>query len=238
MGAPRLDIQTQTALEHLLGDLRLYHDKTQLRCFVLSAEGHGTVWGIYRQCLRELDSRRTTLQGRRRDFAKAEIELKHSQSCARRWAWTAKGRRARDLAAVEVDMYRQAVGDLAFQISETTRELHLFIEVGQSCKEVLGTINDERRDELDQQFWETKFARQAELSLATTGKIDGGIVNLAIQLPEASFRRLMPHLGNIELIKGLDRLRAGAMVVEDNGNGLTKRVVSWEPVGLEAVGGS
>ena len=71
MGALGLDLQTQTTLSHLLGDLRLYHDATQLQHFVISGEGHGSVWGIYRQCLRELDSRRTTLAGRRRDHLTA-----------------------------------------------------------------------------------------------------------------------------------------------------------------------
>lgn len=231
MGTSRLAIEETTSLDLVLADMRLYHDDIQLRCFVLSQNGHGTTWGIYRQALMELDSRRSSLAGRRRDQAVAVAELRYARAQVRGWGWTAKSRRTRELAAVDVGKYEDSVTALAVQVTNMLREIRLLLRVAEQCKEELGVINDERRAELNMEFWVAKFVRQARLALLGAGKLDTGLVDALMHLPEGAYESAMEQLSDLGVSQVLSNLRAGAVMVT-NEEGLRQIEGKWCPLEL------
>ncbi len=204
-------------MDHVLGDMRLYHDDVQLRCFVLNQNGHGSIWGIYRQCLMELDSRRCSLAGRKRDVRESHAELTYARVRASKRAWTAKGRRDRELARIEVTKYEESIQNLDQQVGEILRELRLILKVASHCKDQLGTVSDERRQKLNRSFWALRFTRQAKLAYSTAGRLDAGMIDAMAHLPSKEYRQVMRELleCGIDIDKPVTNLRRGSFRLDD-----------------------
>lgn len=202
-------------MAHLLQDVSLYHDATQLRCFVLSRAGFGTTWGIYRQALMELDSRRQTLAARERDLAAATLELRYAKARADGWNFTARQRRDKGLACLEAERYAEDISNLKLQLEHTAREFRIVLEVARACKEELGPVSEERRARLDLEFWEAKLVQEAQAGMLLNGMLPSSVQSLAVQLPQESYERVLRGCGaSAPATEMLEQLRVGKVLVD------------------------
>ena len=231
MGARELD---RAKLDVLLDDAQLYHDEMQLKYFIVSTNGHGTLYGMYRQVLMELDSRRGTLAERERDLEAAKVEHAYARAeGARRFAWTAKRRRERDLARIEARKWADSAVALRRQIADLTREMVVLVDLAGKLKGEIGVLTDDKRAELSTDFWLHKLGRSARLS----GTVDSSIMELLLGLPPELYEQATRKLGLPHVQSQLDGLRSERWALESDGTPAKLAPVERRPelVGVASV---
>jgi len=161
-------------IEKLLIDHQKFHSDFQIDNFIVGRSGDD--WAKYKQALREIETRNTSLTNLRE-----QLELSAWQSLYRRVAIWLRPRRIRLIYAARRRRSRAA---LVADISETERELKRFIELAKALRKHLGELTPERRKHLEAQTWFNK-ARQMILidSIVNGGQPSEKTVEFILGLP-------------------------------------------------------
>lgn len=154
-------------------DYRTRHSEFQIDNFILT-KGNWTTWGMYRQCLREVDSRERTKCELEEQLELLELDVSELES---------EGGAIDKRKAIELRGKRRGVGYLKREIAENERELSRFREHEQRLKEIVGELTDERRSELEADHWATKTRLMAAIDLATVGSIQPNTIPMILCLP-------------------------------------------------------
>lgn len=194
MGQRGLSTDELEFLDSTLEDMPLFHDEVQLRHFIVTASGYGTVYGLFRQVRMELAARDTSSRTTQRERACARAELEYARARARAWAWTARGRRDRVLAANEADKWDHQLRTLEKQQREIAREIRVLIGVAKMCRDRLGVLTPEREQELAAEFWVSKLAHMLTISMATGNAPDGAMLEHVMALPDDLFAKLVKRV--------------------------------------------
>lgn len=221
MGASGLTQDHMNTMYRLLGDAQLYHDETQIRYFIVGQSGHGTIWGLHKQALLEMSAREDRLRSLKRDLRCAYASLAYALSRSRRWwAVWAKGTYDRIIAIEECDRHRQTIETHKRQLVDLQRELVILIGIANVCRaELPKVLDDATRDKLNREFWVAKFVKNSRITLMTLGRLEGGMIETLMHLPQDMYDTVVSELGDgLEpAVSAMDLQRTKLNVVTPDG---------------------
>ena len=132
---------TELTVEELLRDHQDSHSERQIDSFILGESGC-TTYGMYKQCLRELEARKDAMQEVEDDIVTQRRELRQ---------------RARRLDATLVNQM------------DTQREYDRFLMHARALKKKIGELTPEKRRALDDEMWVQKLTLMLALDVFTQG---------------------------------------------------------------------
>ena len=160
-------------INELLKDYRELHSEFQIDNFIIGSQGDA--WAQYKQCLREIKSRRDTLSG---DYAKLKA-IEHMAK--KRFFITSK-------SMAKTKIVREQIKPLLYAIAERERELKRFMEIATELKKNIGELTEEKRARLEADSWINKGRRLAAIDILCMGRISPQTADFILSLPErASF---------------------------------------------------
>jgi hypothetical protein len=163
-------------LQELIDDHRMYHDETQMDCFITAKAG-GTPYGMYRQALRELYKRLRGLKGLYADYALLEVDIDELE--AKEAENEFESRRNR----IHLVRKKLTLQELEKSIADTEREFLRFYGQAVALKKVVGKLTPEKRLKLDREFWAHQAKERAAVDLLTTGLVGVHAIDLIQYLP-------------------------------------------------------
>ena len=174
-------------VDDMLADFQPYHSRFQIEQFILGAK-HSTPWGTYKQTLRELHSRHDSLAsaGVARELLVIDIEELSTKKTGGEYD------ARRD--AVRLEAMRKSLAAADRNADDVRREYDVILARATELKAEIGDITDERRDQLEADFWYEKFRRDAMLDVVLTGRIGRSTFELILSLPMEQRRRLVESL--------------------------------------------
>ena len=173
-----MDTLSYQCLE-FLRDHQLYHSEFQMDHFITLRSGV-TVYGCYKQALRELFKRQRGLEQLGYQRERLLIDIDELSCRTSRWF---RSRFHRERAAVDLREKRSALPDLDRNIEDTRRELVHFLKQAQQLKSQIGELDDEKRRVLDTDMWIIKIKSMAAMDLMTCGALRSGTVDMIISIP-------------------------------------------------------
>lgn len=167
-------MELKDRIERVLVDHQQYHDELQMESFIVGKQG--TVYGMYRQTLRELHSRYNTIRQRLIAVARAEnhIEkLKVEEAKAEHPELIV-------LKRVEKEMF---IEEQLRSLKDLKRELGHFLSKAETLKEQIGELTDEKRRQLSHEFWTHELKTRLAISLLREGKPSVPLLEMMPALP-------------------------------------------------------
>lgn len=192
-------------LEVFKDDYQMFHSAFQIENFILIKNGK-TTYGIYKQCLRELLSRESSLrsiyaQKMKQELDFEELEEKISKEVSVEGETIA-------LRRLQIQRAEMAYGmkDILKVIKETEREYTHFYNAGVVLKEKLGDISGDKRETLEQELWVEQCKYKACSDIRMMKGISGETWGLVDSLPNIYkndlsnfFKRIQGAQGQMEL---------------------------------------
>jgi hypothetical protein len=160
----------------ILGDHRHFHSAWQID-YAITAKAGGTVYGCYRQAVRELHKRWRGLRGLYAERVKLAADCDQAQGVQRCEI---------RLQAVEADHV----------IADTEREFLQFWGQAVACRRAMGLADDQpmpedMRDRLEGEFWEYQIKALAAVDFITTGRLSRNTVEILAATKGGQRRRLV-----------------------------------------------
>jgi len=173
-------------LKDLLDDHQLYHSEFQ-QDYLITGKTGGTIYGQYKQALRELYKRtrglREIISNRRRTAIDIE-ELKWKTE-------NLENEFDRRRAQVDYDERCMLVEESERVLQDTKREFKRFYQHSIYLKGLLGDIDDERRKKLDEDMWEFKLKEMIVLDWRVHGRITSGTYEFLHSTPRRMKERIV-----------------------------------------------
>ena len=139
MGTSEL-VETSFSEEELLADFQPFASEFQMDAFVIGGSGYHHIWGMYKQALRELRIRRKN----REEHVRLIEECQHKIP--------------RTVEPVECSRLESQIEELTLTAADNDREWVFYYDKAKELKAQIGDLTDERRRELDLDFWAHKHA--------------------------------------------------------------------------------
>lgn len=163
------------SLESLLADHEQFHSSLQIDCFIIAKNG-GTLYGMYKQALRELDSRYGALGSDHVQRRKLEASLQRLES----ETVTDEGRFRHETEVMEG---RFKLDGLMRTIADREREFARIFAIAQSLKESIGELTPQRREVLEKQLWMHRSLEAAAADLLNQGRVSADVFRMIGSLP-------------------------------------------------------
>jgi len=167
------------SLQELLADHQMYHSDFQMDYFITARAG-GTVYGQYKQALRELFKRYRGLK--ELYVAKKLLEVDIAELSEWRLF---KGKFERARCKINLAEKKMGMEDLDRNICDTEREFEHFYGQAQVLKKEIGDLTIERRAELDRDMWEHRLKSMAAVDYLTQGRIGENTITFIQSAPPA-----------------------------------------------------
>lgn len=163
-------------LDVLLQDHRLYHSELQQDYFITKRSG-GTIYGQYKQALRELYKRFRGLKGLyyERDLMKIDIEELMWKIEDREFIRSVFDEKRNKL---ELEKKKLDLIELSKNIEDTEREFKRFYQQAFSLKKVIGELTEEKRNELDKEMWIYKLKEMCCVDFISNGRVKNTTLEL------------------------------------------------------------
>lgn len=178
-------------LKELLNDHQTGMSEFQDDYFVTIKAG-GTVYGCYKQALRELYKRFRGLRETTcdRDILKIEINQLDKSD----------GEELKD--KVELRRKKMQIEECDRGIKDTQREFVRFYQQAIYLKEKVGELTDEKRKKLDMEMWEYKIKEMAVIDYSSTGHLSENTMRFTKCCPKEMRLKLFQELDpkNIQLL--------------------------------------
>lgn len=164
------------SLQTILGDHRHFHSNWQID-HAITAKAGGTLYGCYKQAVRELHKRWRGLRGLYAERAKLTTDTD---------AATGLQRAERVLQGVETDHV----------IADTEREFLRFWGQAVACRRALGIADGDAmpvdmRERLESEFWEYQIKALAAVDFITTGRLSRNTVEILVATRGEQRQRLV-----------------------------------------------
>jgi len=178
-------------LQELIKDHRLYHSEFQQDYFITTRSG-GTVYGQYKQSLRELYKRFRGLKGLYHDRDMAQVDLDELEE--------------KILNEDNFDKFEQRRNKLNFDkksldmiemnknIEDTEREFKRFYQQAYSLKMAVGELTEEKRNELDKAMWLHKLKEICAVDFISSGRLKNTTVELINSVPVVERKELLAEV--------------------------------------------
>ncbi|MCP4660975.1 MAG: hypothetical protein GY856_36705 [bacterium] len=155
---------TPDRLKELLGDDQRAHSSFQIRHFIIRRSGL-TAYGMYKQCLRELSSRWSSLKTA---VAKSQADAPEDPLAA--------------------EMHRE---EFETSFRDKVREFCEFYMLADWLQERVGELTPEKRAKLDEEYWCVQMLKQAATDVLSTGRVSGKTIENVSSFPEELRGRLL-----------------------------------------------
>lgn len=189
---PKEEVLESFNMQDLLKDHRLYHSEFQQDYFITTRSG-GTLYGQYKQALRELYKRFRGLKGlyHERDMAQVDIdELKYNFN-QNNYTGFEHRRKTLELDKKLLDMI-----EMNKNVEDTEREFKRFYQQASSLKETLPELTDEKREQLDKEMWIHKLKEICAVDFISLGRLKNTTVELINSIPVDNRKELLSFVKN------------------------------------------
>lgn len=171
----------------VLADWRPEHTPIQLAHFVIGNHSAGTVWGAYVQSMRELSGRVESL--RSSEFQLEELQLavreaKLDREDAGSGGGGPRGELAVDKAHLALRRAEASLKAAESHRESARREVATVLALALQAREAVGELTEERRLELEWEFWATSFAQKIAFLRASGAPISDEIALSIPRFPE------------------------------------------------------
>lgn len=173
-------------IKDLLADHVVYMTEFQHDHFVTARAG-GTLYGQYKQAVRELEKR---IRGLRDAYCSHDLLLIDIDE-QRHLCEHGEGEFDRRRAEVELKRKTLSVDESTVNIKETEREATSFYRQAAQLKEHLGELTAEKRDALEREMWEYLTKYHAAISVLATGHISSSAIEMALALRGDERKRVL-----------------------------------------------
>lgn len=179
------------SLSDLFADHQEFHSDLQMDSFITLRSG-GTLYGCFKQSLRELTTRKLALIQRYASRDRLSLDIQELQTDASRTCADATSRRnaidlwEKSLMLVECDRV----------IDDTEREFIRFYQQAASIREALAAqgvafpLDSETRDRLDCEMWEHQLKCMAAIDFLTCDRLQKNTAELLSSMPPAMRKRV------------------------------------------------
>lgn len=188
-----------------INDNQNFHSNFQIDNFIIGNAG-STVYGRYVQAVRELSSRYESLKNAYLDREIKEIDLKIAEEDHNLIGALDETRLNLLKRKSQINIIRKnsELENINKIIIDREREFARFYRHCQILKEKLGILTNEKRNELDQEYWFNKLKASSVLDLLTTGHIQGSTLELIASIPTQQRKTLLESLNTDNLEKSIE----------------------------------
>lgn len=168
-------------INDLFKDHQLYHSEFQQDYFITMRSG-GTVYGQYKQALRELYKRFRGLKGlySERDLLQVDIDELEEKTLNEDEYNKFEQRRNK----INFEKKRLDMVEMCKNIEETEREFNRFYAQSASLKDIVGELTEEKRNRLDREMWIFKIKEMAAIDLLSHGRLGNNTLELMTCVPD------------------------------------------------------
>lgn len=167
-------------LQKLLNDHQLYMSNLQHDAFIVRRAGGVTLYGQYKQSLRELYKRVRGIREIVCDLEIAKLDLAELKETDNRRSQVEAWRKIGQIEEIERNR------------DETMRELTHFYQISSALKAEIGELTDEKRDKLEHEMWEKKLLMMAHSDYVSHGRLDSDTLEFALSLDETMREKVLP----------------------------------------------
>lgn len=172
-------------------DLELAHSSFQMDFFITGKNGI-TLYGQYKQSLRELRTRENARIGLECRHETNDIDLEECRMNLE----TEKNRFERRRLEVKIKRYPNAQEGISQDIKENEREYRRFYNQAEQLKEKLGTIDEEQRNAYEVDYWVQRLSRDAHFEkLEAASRISRSTLSNMHSLPKAIREHILKEQG-------------------------------------------
>ena len=175
--------------KELLSDHLIYHSDFQIDHFITTKAG-GTVYGMYCQSLRELDTRYAVLKDMMVDLKLDELEAKSIEGGMKH----AKTQNQREMFRLKALKKRMAIEGAERALFHKIREFVRFYYQAKALKEEVGDLGGTRRAILERETWLYKLRLHAYIDIVSTGRVSNGVFENILSLAEADRKELLADI--------------------------------------------
>ncbi len=167
------------SLQELFNDHQLYHSEFQ-QDYLITIRAGGTVYGQYKQSLRELYKRYRGLRELYTELELSKIDAdEYLEKCTDERIDIYERRRCKVKHAQKV----LNVEEIEKNIQDTEREFQRFYEQSCALKNNLNELTPEKRDMLDRDMWLYKLKEMAAIDFLSQGRLGNVTVEMIASTP-------------------------------------------------------
>jgi len=167
------EITNEIITESLLYDNESRHSDFQIENFIIKKQGDK--WAQYKQCLREIASRDSSI---RDSEARNKALVSATKKSVRFKLWRLLNRK-KNGSGPEIRLPDGNLDDLK-------AELDCFLKIAEKLKGELGEITEERRYKLETESWKNKGVKMAAIDILATGRVSNQTYDFIFSLPKKS----------------------------------------------------
>ena len=173
-------------IKTLLADYEKYHSVYQIENFIIG--GQGNAWAKYKQCLREIKSRRDNIESMRDERELLLLDIKSMKR--KRW-FRGKLSRARDL--IKLKSSQRKIKDIDECLYHISRELIYFVNLAKRIKkESWGDkiISGDLRKKLEAQMWLERVKQMMAVDILSFGAVSKPTIEMLFNMPKEERKEL------------------------------------------------
>ncbi len=148
--------------------------------YLVTTRAGGTLYGQYKQSLRELYKRFRGLREQSCDLEKLLIEIEQQEHIIR----TSNDQFEVKFAEVEFKRKTMVIEEAERVIKDNKREFTRFYQQAAYFKSLLGDITDEKRKILDREMWEFKVKEMMYIDIKSTGRLKNSTLEFINSFPK------------------------------------------------------
>lgn len=166
--------------------------------YLVTTRAGGTLYGQYKQALREVYKRFRGLRQQIANHKRLEIEIEELQFeiSELEKSDVVKDNFTRRKKIVDLQEKTMLMEESTRAISDTKREFINFYRQAMYLKSEIGELTDERRDQLDTEMWIFRIKEMATIDFVTSGKLRNSTFEFIHALPEDLKRIVLPEIKN------------------------------------------
>lgn len=181
------------SLQALLSDHQPCHSDFQMDRFITGRAG-GTVYGQYKQALRELHKRYRGLKDLYAERELCRIDADELAQPPKPCETEFDARRNK----VKLVQKRLTLDELGRSIAETEREFRRFYAQAAALKGSVGELTPERRAQLDREMWAHRLRCMAAVDLLTAGRLGPSTIELLQAVPRGWRKAILAEVSDQE----------------------------------------
>ena len=179
-------------IQELLKDHTNYMTKFQHDHFVTGKAG--TPYAQYKQSLRELSARITTLRDFYAEYDLMIVDIDEKKHLVE----TSDNEFERRRAAIEITRLERGILGHEAHTKEIEREAMSFYSQAVQLRKVVGELTPEKEDQYTKEMWEYRVKKDAALEIMSTGRPSKGTIDMAISLKGELRETVLAALNNPE----------------------------------------
>ena len=179
-------------IQELLKDHTNYMTKFQHDHFVTGKAG--TPYAQYKQSLRELSARITTLRDFYAEYDLMIVDLDEKKHLVE----TSDNEFERRRAAIEITRLERGMLGHERHTKEIEEETLSFYSQAVQLRKVVGELTPEKEDQYTKEMWEYRVKKDAALEIMSTGRPSKGTIDMAISLKGELRETVLAALNNPE----------------------------------------